>query len=75
MTTDAEDAVNAAIMLVASIVIGAICLLVVSHITRLAWNWSMPHLFALPEASYRNAVGLTLLAWVAKFLTARFSKE
>lgn len=75
MSKDVDEAVAAVFHILAMILVGMLAFIVASWLTMVAWNWSMPYLFALPEASYRSACGLTLLAWVAKVLTIRISKE
>lgn len=74
MSKDTDDIAAFAFAFAALILLGIPALLASAWCVMVAWNWSMPHLFALPEASYRNAAGLTLLAWAVKgFVT--FSKE
>lgn len=75
MDREAEEFVNAVFHFLAAILIGVVSLLAASFAVQLAWNWSMPHLFALPDASYRNAAGLTLLAWAVRLGSVRTSKE
>ena len=75
MKSDIDDIAAFAFAFAALILIAIPAFLAAAWCVMVAWNWSMPYLFALPEASYRNAAGLTLLAWVAKVLTIRISKE
>lgn len=66
MSREAEQFAAAVFAMLATSVVGTIAVLACGLILQLGWNWSMPQLFALPEASYRNAVGLSLLVWVVK---------
>lgn len=68
MSKDVDEAVAAVFHILAMILVGILAFIAASWLTMVAWNWSMPHLFALPEASYRNAAGLTLLAWAVRVL-------
>ena len=75
MNKDIDDIAAFAFAFAALILIAIPAFLASAWCVMVAWNWSMPYLFALPEASYRSACGLTLLAWVAKSLTIPTSKE
>lgn len=52
--------------ILALVLVSVLSLFAIGYMVRLGWNWSMPILFGLPEASYRNACGIALLAWAAK---------
>lgn len=73
MNKDIDDIAAFAFAFAALILIAIPTFMASAWLTMVAWNWSMPHLFALPEASYRNAAGLTLLAWAVRVL--RVPKE
>lgn len=75
MSREAEEFVNFVFHTLAMIVVWFAGLLIVAAFTRVGWNWSMPYLFALPEASYRAAAGLTLLAWSLRLCSVARSKE
>lgn len=36
--------------------------LVIGWVVTVTWNWSMPDLFQLPQATWQNGVGLAFLA-------------
>jgi len=74
MRKEADDFAALVFALLAGILIGVLSIFASAFIIQLGWNWSMPHLFALPEASFRNAAGLALLAWAVK-LSVKVSKE
>lgn len=74
MSKEAEDFAALVFALLAGILVGVLSIFASAFIIRLGWNWSMPHLFALPEASFRSAAGLALLAWAVK-LSVKISKE
>ena len=61
-----EDFAALVFTLLATILLGTLALFASAFIVQLGWNWSMPQLFGLPEASFRSAVGLALLAWAAR---------
>lgn len=63
MSKEAEDFAALVFALLAGILVGTLALFASAFIVQLGWNWSMPQLFGLPEASFRNAMGLALLAW------------
>lgn len=73
--SEADAFANFVLRFVGMILLGIAGLLVASFVTMLAWNWSMPHLFALPEATYRSAAGLTILAWSMRLVSVTHSKE
>lgn len=66
MNKEAEDFAALVFTLLATILLGTLALFASALLVRLGWNWSMPQLFGLPEASFRSAAGLTLLAWAAR---------
>lgn len=70
-----DDIATFVFALMGAILIGCAGLLVAAWIVMLGWNWSMPQLFSLPEASYRNALGLALLAGAARSACVLRSKE
>ena len=74
MSKEAEDFASLVFTLLATILLGTLALFASAFIVQLGWNWSMPQLFALPEASFRNAFGLSLLAWAVQ-LSVKVSKE
>jgi len=74
MSKEAEDFAALVFALLAGILVGVMALLASAFIIQMGWNHSMPQLFALPEASFRNAFGLSLLAWAVK-LSVKVSKE
>lgn len=58
-----DDALALAIgMILATISLGIVCIAGGGVVLMLFWNCAMPDLFGLPEATYRNAVGLVGLA-------------
>lgn len=75
MSAEAEEFVNFCFHLIALTFVWVAGLLIVSGLTMLAWNWSMPYLFALPDAAYKHAVGVTLLAWALRLCSVTRSKE
>lgn len=66
MTREAEEAVDFVFTVLASILMCIAGLLISAGLAMTAWNMAMPHLFALPEASYRNAFGMVLLIRVSQ---------
>lgn len=75
MSREAEELAAFVFSLVAMTLLCVVILLCLTWVVMLGWNCSMPHLFALPEASYRNAFGLTLLAWAARSASVTRTKE
>lgn len=74
MSKEAEDFAALVFALLAGILLGTLALFASAFIVQLGWNWSMPQLFGLPEASFRNAMGLSLLAWAVRS-SVKISKE
>lgn len=68
---DMEDAAGLAFYALGVAALLLFGLLAAAAVTLLAWNWSMPSLFGFPEATYRNAMGLTLLLWVSRLVRAK----
>lgn len=66
MNKEAEDFAALVFALLAGILVGILAIAASAFIVQLGWNWSMPQLFGLPEASFRSAAGLTLLALAAR---------
>lgn len=66
MSKEAEEFAGFVFAAAGTVLLVAAMLSALSLASMLAWNWSMPHLFGLPEVTYRNATGLTLLAWCLK---------
>jgi hypothetical protein len=58
-----EDFAALVFALLAGILVGILALFASAFLVQLGWNWSMPQLFGLPEASFRSSMGLALLAW------------
>jgi hypothetical protein len=73
--SDIDDIAAFAFAFAALILIAIPAFMASAWCVMVAWNWSMPYLFALPEASYRSACGLTLLAWAVRVSSIRISKE
>jgi hypothetical protein len=69
-----EDFAALVFTLLATILLGTLAIFASAFIVQLGWNWSMPQLFGLPEASFRSAIGLSLLAWAVR-LSVKVSKE
>lgn len=74
MSKEAEDFSAPVFTLLATILLGTLALFASAFIVQLGWNWSMPQLFGLPEAAFRSAIGLSLLAWAVKS-SVKISKE
>lgn len=68
---DMEDAASLVFYALAVATLFLFGLLAAAAVTLMAWNWSMPPLFGFPEATYRNAMGLTLLMWVSRLVRAK----
>ena len=69
-----EDFAALVFALLAGILVGTLAIFASAFLVQLGWNWSMPQLFGLPEASFRSAIGLSLLAWAVR-LSVKVSKE
>lgn len=69
-----EDFASLVFTLLATILLGTLAIFASAFIVQLGWNWSMPQLFGLPEASFRSAMGLSLLAWAVRS-SVKISKE
>ncbi len=69
-----EDFAALVFALLAGILVGTLAIFASAFLVQLGWNWSMPQLFGLPEASFRNAMGLSLLALAVR-LSVKVSKE
>lgn len=68
---DLEDAAGLAFYALGVAALFLFGLMAAAAVTMLAWNWSAPFLFGMPEATYRNAIGLTLLLWVSRLVRAK----
>lgn len=66
MSKEAEEFAALVFSAAGMVLLSAAMLAALSLASMLAWNWSMPHLFGLPEATYRNAAGAVTLAWCLK---------
>ena len=69
-----EDFAALVFAFLATILVGTLSLFASAFIVQFGWNWSMPQLFGMPGASFRNAMGLALLAWAVR-PSVKISKE
>lgn len=79
MKRDERQILAAAVFaLLASILLGVICVFAAGYAASIFWNMAMPELFGLPTATTRNGTGLAGLAMCAKWMVSSgvsFTKE
>lgn len=59
--SDLEMVAEAVIRSLAAVLVATVIVFLAAFAVQYGWNLSLPDLFSLPRATYRNAVGLIVL--------------